>query len=560
MVKKFEFAGTGQTIDEIDQLRRRNAKLENHKRRRKEEQKLLEERLWFETLISNLSSQFVKISCDQIDETIDRTLFQIRDFFDAQACFFCTRSSGMSIDQPVHSSYAKNSYPILKTLEITTLFPWMSERIIRQQEYFSIINFEDLPREAILDKQNFQNLEIRSFMIVPIIIGTSLDCYMAFTNMNKKRLNGVTPSRLRLLVDILNKAVKRKISEDILLNSYIKINATKYQLQDESIYLQDEANLLGNYREIVGRSKVIKKVLRQIGQVASTDSAVLIMGETGTGKELIAKAIHNHSKRKDREMVIVNCASLPSALIENELFGREKGAYTGALTRQAGRFELAHGSTIFLDEIGDLSPKLQAKLLRILQDGEFERLGSTKTNRVDVRVITATNRNLINDVKEERFRKDLYYRLNVFPITVPPLRERTEDIPLLTWAFVNLFADKMGKKIRSIPNRTMEALLCHHWPGNVRELRNVIEQAIIISSGNILNVRIPKDMISESTRTITLEESDYLHILEVLEMTGWRVKGKQGAAEILGLKPSTLYSKMHKLGIPSRNERGDIST
>jgi len=253
-----------------------------------------------------------------------------------------------------------------------------------------------------------------------------------------------------------------------------------------------------------------------------TDSVVLISGETGTGKELVARAVHNISRRKKRLMVVVNCASLPPTLVESELFGREKGAYTGALTRQVGRFEVADGSTMLLDEIGELSPELQAKLLRVLQFGEFE--------------------------------------LNVFPIEIPPLRNRLEDIPMLVWAFVNEFTEKMGKSIKTIPKKTMEALQRYHWPGNVRELRNVIEHAVIISSQDILNVRLPETSHKVSGRVLSLEEAERRHITDVLEKTGWRIKGRHGAAELLDLKPSTLYTKMNKLHIPTRRDKDGIPT
>jgi transcriptional regulator with GAF, ATPase, and Fis domain len=293
----------------------------------------------------------------------------------------------------------------------------------------------------------------------------------------------------------------------------------------------------------------MKKILAQAEQVAQTDSTVLLLGETGTGKELLARGIHSMSSRKDRPLVTVNCASLPPTLIESELFGRERGAYTGALTKMVGRFEVADGSTLFLDEIGELSLDLQSKLLRVLEEGKFERLGSTKTLQVNVRIIAATNRDLAREVKEGRFRKDLYYRLNVFPIVIPPLRERPEDIPLLVWAFVREFQKRMGKEIESIPKKSIEALQAYLWPGNVRELRNAIERAMIVNSGKTLAVQVPKLASMETEETPSLEDTERRHIVSVLERTGWRVAGKSGAAEILGLNRSTLFSKMKKLGI-----------
>jgi transcriptional regulator with GAF, ATPase, and Fis domain len=320
-------------------------------------------------------------------------------------------------------------------------------------------------------------------------------------------------------------------------------------LEQENVYLREEAKHLFGHEEVVGQSDPMRRVLAQVDQVSRTDSTVFIVGETGTGKKLIARAIHNLSRRKDRTLVTVNCASLPPSLIESELFGREKGAYTGAMTMMKGRFEFADGSTLFLDEIGDLSLEVQAKLLRVLEDGQFERLGSSKTVRVDVRILAATNRDLVRDVQSGRFRKDLYYRLNVFPIAIPPLRERPEDIPLLAWSFVREFEKVMGKRIESIPRRTMEALQRYTWPGNVRELRNVIEHAMIISIGKSLEVHIPALSAEEPATSQALEDIERKHILSVLEKTRWRLTGEGGAAEQLGLKRTTLQSRMKKLGI-----------
>jgi PAS domain S-box-containing protein len=330
-----------------------------------------------------------------------------------------------------------------------------------------------------------------------------------------------------------------------------EVEKLKKRLEDENIFLQEEVRQLSEPTEIVGQSAAMKKVLMQASQVARTDSSVLILGETGTGKALLARAIHNMSGRKNRPMVSVNCAALPPTLIENELFGREKGAFTGALTRMAGRFEVADGSTLFLDEIGELSLELQAKMLRVIEEGTFERLGSTKALHVDVRLIAATNRDLAREVEGGRFRNDLFYRLNVFPIVIPPLRERTEDIPLLVWAFVTEFQKKMGKRIDSIPKKTMDTLQSYEWPGNGRELRNVIERAMIVSSGKTLEVFFPEtdEAASSGEGELNLQDVERRHIISVLERTSWHVTGKGGAAEILGLKGTTLQSKMKKLGI-----------
>ena len=350
---------------------------------------------------------------------------------------------------------------------------------------------------------------------------------------------------------------EHKQAEEELRKALSEIRTLKERLEAENVYLREEIRTAHLHGNMVDQSHAMKSVMAQAEQVAETDSTVLLLGETGTGKELLAHAIHDISPRRERPLVIVNCAAMPSALVENELFGREKGAYTGALTRQIGRFEVANGSTIFLDEIGELPPQVQVKLLRFLQSGQFERLGSTETITVDVRIIAATNRDLENDVQEGRFREDLFYRINVFPIVIPPLRERTEDIPPLVWAFINEFNEKMGKKIESVSRQNMDALQGYSWPGNVRELRNIIERAMIQTRGSALHVQIPGRASGPPISGETLADVEFQHISDVLEQTGWRVRGKNGAAEILGLKPSTLEYRMTKLGIrrPGRNPR-----
>lgn len=331
-----------------------------------------------------------------------------------------------------------------------------------------------------------------------------------------------------------------------------ELHQLKNQLEAENIYLQHELQLDEKSGEIVGQSDAIKYVLFKITQVAPTDTTVLIMGETGTGKELVARALHGASSRKDRPLVKVNCGALSPTLIESELFGHEKGAFTGAVGRKPGRFELANGGTIFLDEIGELPPELQVKLLRVIQESEFERLGGNKTIKVDVRIIAATNRNLKMEVDRGTFREDLWYRVNVYPITMPPLRQRKEDIPLLVQHFVNTYARKFGKSISSVSPRTMDELQAHSWPGNIRELANVIERAVVHSHGNVLQVVDHFKPVNETAPTETLEEVEREYILRTLENTGWRIEGPHGAAKVLGLNPSTLRTRMIKLGIQRR--------
>jgi transcriptional regulator with GAF, ATPase, and Fis domain len=315
--------------------------------------------------------------------------------------------------------------------------------------------------------------------------------------------------------------------------------------------------LFGTSRLIVSESEAVRKALAQVEQVAPTPATVLLIGETGVGKEVFAQAIHELSQRHQRPMIRVSCAAIPSALIESELFGRERGAYTGAITRQIGRFEAANQSTLFLDEIGELSAEVQVKLLRVLQERVIERLGSTQSIKVDVRIIAATNRNLDRAVEDKSFREDLFYRLNVFPIVVPPLRERLDDIPGLVWEFINEFSKSLGKSISSISQESMRQLQRYPWPGNIRELRNVIERAVIMATGPRLTVPMPQAGVARATPTptaLTLKELEIEHIRTALKTTNWRVRGRGGAAERLGLKPTTLESRMVKLGVTRPRE------
>jgi formate hydrogenlyase transcriptional activator len=353
----------------------------------------------------------------------------------------------------------------------------------------------------------------------------------------------------------------RKEGEENLRIAHEEVSRLKNQLQAENIYLQEEIRLAHNVDEIVGQSDEIKYVLYKIEQVAQTDSTVIILGETGTGKELVARAIHSQSGRKARPLVKVNCAALSASLIESELFGHEKGSFTGATARKIGRFELANDATIFLDEIGELPLELQVKLLRVIQEGEVERLGSSKTIKVNARIIAATNRNLKDEVEQGTFREDLWYRLNVFPITVPPLRNRKSDIPDLVQHFTRKFAYKIGKNILSISPAALEALKDHTWPGNIRELANVIERAVINCEGSVLRLadQLEKRDDHDSSANITMEEIERQHIIRILDYTGWVIEGEKGAARILGLKPSTLRTRMAKLGI-QRTDRGRAAT
>jgi PAS domain S-box-containing protein len=325
------------------------------------------------------------------------------------------------------------------------------------------------------------------------------------------------------------------------------------RLQQQNLYLQEEIKSVHNFEEIIGRAPALTAVLDAVRRVAPTDATVLITGETGTGKELIARALHSASRRKDRPLIKLNCAALPAGLVESELFGHEKGAFTGALARRLGRFELAHGGTLFLDEVGELPPEAQAKLLRVLQERELERVGGSAPIKVDVRVLAATNRDLLALVRQKAFREDLYYRLNVFPVRLPPLRERREDVPLLTHFLVNRFAARVGRRLDTVGADTLRRLAAYPWPGNVRELENVLERAVILSSGPVLEV--PADVLGTPaapqapTRPATLEALERARIVEALGQAGWVIDGPRGAAAALGLHPNTLRSRLKKLGI-----------
>ncbi|MCP4397903.1 MAG: PAS domain S-box protein [bacterium] len=517
-------------------------------RERKKLEESLKERLQFETLLSELSATFVNMPTQKFDSKIEHGMQQIVEFFGADRGTLVEFSEDRKQVLTTHAWAVQGiKPPSLGTLKVEV--PWTVGKL-RKGEIVMFSRLDELPGEAGRDRQALSKMGQKSLLAVPLMAGGASIGALGIGTLRSERVWPVELiPRFRLLGEIFANALIRKRVEKQLQDAFSEIKDLKDRLEQENIYLREEVELKHAHWEITGNSATIKQVLTQVEDIAETNSTALITGETGTGKELIARAIHRLSSRKDRPMVTVNCAALPLNLIESELFGREKGAYTGALTRQTGRFEVAHGGTIFLDEIGDLPPEVQAKLLRVLQEGQFERLGSTKTITVDVRVIAATNRDLAQAVAEGHFREDLFYRLNVFPISAPPLREHREDIPALVWAFVREFEKKMGKTIERIPKQSLERLQYHPWHGNIRELRNIIEHAMIVCKDNTLRVDLSKLDTPPTFQALTLEEMDRNHILHVLEQTGWRIRGQHGAAEILGLKPTTLSSKMQKLGI-----------
>lgn len=504
-------------------------------------------RLGFEILLSDMSAHFINTPWENIDDSIERGLRSIVDFlgFD-RGSLFQLSNEDLVLTHSTAAEGFKSMPPYIPAKEV----PWALNALLKNKKIFKFKSVDEMPAEADKDKQFFKKHGQVSAVAAPLIAEGELIGAVAFGTLQTERsLPESLMERVRLVGMIFANALVRKKNEESLQRAFSEISILKDQLKMECGYLREEIDLNFKHGEIVGQSDSIKKVLKLIETVASTDSTVLLLGETGTGKELLARAIHNLSNRKERAMVKVNCTTLPSTLVESELFGREKGAFTGALSKQTGRFEVADGSTIFLDEISEMPLELQPKLLRVLQEGEFERLGSTRTIKVNARIIAATNRNLSGEVKKGAFREDLYFRLNIFPISVPPLRNRKEDIPLLIWEFVREFEAIMGKTIKKIPKKSMEAMTQCRWPGNVRELRNMVERAMILNHGPVLELLAPDAQPSEN-EPLKLHALEKKHIISVLEKTRGRIRGRNGAAELLGLPPTTLDAKIKKLEIP----------
>jgi transcriptional regulator with GAF, ATPase, and Fis domain len=508
----------------------------------------LEERLRFEALVADLAARFVMVVPEEVDEQITYAQRRIVEALglDRSTLFQLGETEDLLV---VTHSWAVPGFEPLPKLSARD-FPWGARRIL-SGEPICFTRIDDLPEEAALDKEMLRRVGPKSNVTFPLSAAGKIFGALSFGALRAERQwPDALVARLRLIADVFANTLARKRSEVALRRALEENQHLRDQLRRENIYLQERVKIESGHDAVVGDSAHLLKMLARARKVAPTDSTVLITGETGTGKELLAQAIHDLSGRSQKPMVTVNCAALPVTLIESELFGRERGAYTGAMTQQAGRFEVADGSTLFLDEIVELPLDVQAKLLRVLEEGRFERLGSTRTRTVNVRIMAATNRDLQAMVTAGTFRGDLFYRLNVFPIEVPPLRHRREDIPLLVWHFVRYFSRQMGKPIDSISPQTMEQLEQHSWPGNIRELRNLIERAMILSDSRVLSLDPSASAEArDAAAAETLHEVERRHLLQVLERTGWRISGRNGAAQQLGLNPNTLHSKLKRLGI-----------
>ncbi len=414
------------------------------------------------------------------------------------------------------------------------------------------VGFDNCPAEASQEKLSSKELGLKSCLSIPLSFAGHISGVIAVATFPVRRTwPDDLVSRLRLLGEVFINALMRKKSEEKLQKALSEIKQLKERFEADYLYLREE--IKGGHQAVVGRSNALENILLKVKQVAPTNATVLILGETGTGKGLIARAIHDHSTRRERPLMQVNCAALAPSIIESELFGHEKGAFTGAAARRLGRFEAAKGTTLFLDEIGDLPMELQPKLLRVLEEGEFERVGGNTTIHTDIRLIAATSRELEKEVSAGRFRSDLWYRLNIFPIFVPPLRERLDDIPLLLEHFLEKYRKWMGQGIKRVPDETVNSLMSYSWPGNVRELSNVIERALITSTDGTLCIEIPQSHLKSNRKGHNLrqliESIEREKIIKALEESNWVIEGKNGAASLLNLTPSTLRYQAKKLRI-----------
>lgn len=518
------------------------------------------DQLRFERLLADLSATLVNANPENLDATLGSSIEMLVDVLGNDRSTLVSFGEGDSnvVVSQAHAVAGCEPYPLGPVPD--NHLPWYLARLRRGEMVFVRRVPDDLPPEAEQERRYCERVGQKSNISIPLKAGGKVLGAITFAFMRH-----VCPwpdsivVRLQMLGEVFANALLHKRDYEAIQAALTENENLRNRLEQENQYLREQAVLKHHHVGIVGESDRLRAVLAAAERVAITDAPVLLLGETGTGKELLAQTIHELSPRRERPMVVVNCASLPATLIESELFGRVAGAYTGAASAQVGRFAIADGSTLFLDEIGEFPVELQAKLLRVLQDGRFERLGSPETIKVDVRIVAATNRDLEQAVRDGRFRPDLYHRLNVFPIHIPSLRERREDIPLLAWAFVETIGRRMGKAIKKIPRRAMDQLQRYAWPGNVRELSNVIERAMILATDDILHIELPSIAQSFAAPRMTLKDCERAHIQQALQEADWRIRGVGGAAELLGLKATTLEARMAKLGIKRAKRGSNIS-
>jgi formate hydrogenlyase transcriptional activator len=500
-----------------------------------------------ELLIAELSSQFINLPTDQIEDAIRIGLQRICQLLAIDRATLVRITPDGMLDNPIGWT-AADVLQVDGSIANAEHFPWSLGRVL-SGETVCFAAREEIPNE--IDRRSYERLGTQSSVSVPLSLDGRVGALVAFSAVKTKRnWPAELIHRLTVVANVFAQVVARQQRDEMLHAAIEEANRLKNQLQAENVSLRHDARDRLGPVQIVGTSDALRHVLAQAEQVAGTDSTVLLLGETGTGKELFASYIHSLSARRGRPMVRVNCAAIPATLIESELFGREKGAFTGALARQVGRFELADHSTIFLDEIGDLTIELQVKLLRVLEERKFERLGSSRPITIDTRIICATHRSLEQRIAEGAFREDLYYRLNVFPIQVPPLRDRLEDVPALVYRLVEEFSKNFGKRIDVIERESLSALQHYAWPGNIRELRNVVERAMIVTTSRRLTITLPETTsAAPSLSSPKLADVEREHILAVLKSSAWRIRGTGGAANRLGMKPTTLETRMAKLGL-----------
>jgi transcriptional regulator with GAF, ATPase, and Fis domain len=500
------------------------------------------ELLRFERTLSEVSARLIAAPSDQVDQEIEGALESIAALLCVERCTL-TEYLTEEGESYTRFSYARDGHPRIPRMRADQLFPWTTGQLVANRVV--VLRYPDgFPPEADVDRRNAELAAFRSGMNIPIVVGGFVRFILSVVSVTEDRIwpEELVP-RLKLFGEIFSSALIRKQRDE-------EIRRLKAATEEENISLREVVRLQFEHDEIVGKSDALLYVLYKVEQVAQTDVTVLLLGETGVGKELFARAIHRSSKRREGALVKVDCAALAPSLIESELFGHERGAFTGAFATHKGRFEIAAGGTVFLDEIGELPLELQSKLLRVLEDGVVRRVGGAQLIKVNIRVVAATNRNLEDDVESGRFRRDLYYRLNAFPLTVPPLRDRTSDIPVLADHFVRHYCAQHSRPPLKMSASTLKMLKAYAWPGNVRELENVIERSVITSPGKSLVVpplmRHPPRETGKGTLR-TLEEVEREHILATLEKALWRIEGPSGAAKILGLHPDTLRYRMKKL-------------